>query len=92
MDELNSFILKFKHLWRSGQDAHLDMECHAGQAWVGIQVRLGHEPGLQIPKNRDKNTPSRQRRRARRVAARGEQDQHAEEAVGQDHQEGSTYK
>ena len=83
MDELNSFILKFKHLWRSGQDAHLDMECHAGQAWVGIRVQLGQEAGLQIPKSR--NTPSRQRRRARRAAARGEQDQHAEEAVGQDH-------
>ena len=85
MDELNSFIIKFKHLWRSGQDAQLDMQCHAGQAWVGIRVQLGHEAGLQIPKNINRNTPSRQRRRARRVAARGEQDQHAEEEVGQDH-------
>ena len=72
-------------MWRSGQDAHLDMECHAGQAWVGIRVKLGHEAGLQVPKKRSKNTPSRQRRRARRAAARGEQDQHAEEVVGQDH-------
>ena len=61
------------------------MQCHAGQAWVGIRVQLGHEAGLQIPKNRNKNTPSRQRRRARRAAARGEQDRHAEEVVGQDH-------
>jgi hypothetical protein len=61
------------------------MECHAGQAWVGIRVQLGHEAGLQIPKNRNKNTPSRQRRRARRASARGEQDRHAEEVVGQDH-------
>ena len=51
----------------------------------GIRVQLGHEAGLQIPKNRNKNTPSRQRRRARRATARGEQDQHAEEVVGQDH-------
>ena len=69
MDELNSFIIKFKQLWRSGQDAHLDMECHAGQAWVGICVQLGHGPELQIPKRGNKNTPSRQRRCARRAAA-----------------------
>ena len=43
--ELDSFVLKFKHIWRSGFDAHLDLECHAGQAWVGIRVRLGHEHG-----------------------------------------------
>ena len=59
------------------------MNCHAGQAWVGIRVQLGHEAGLQIPNRRSKNTPSRQRRRARRAAARAEQDQHAEEEVGQ---------
>ena len=85
MDELNSFIIKFKHLWRSGQDAHLDVECHAGKAWVDICVQLGHEAGLQIPKNINKNTPSIQHHRARRAAARGEQDLHAEEVVGQEH-------
>ena len=85
MNELNSFILQFKHLWRSGQDAHLDLECQAGQAWVGIRVRLGQEPGLQTPKSRNRNTPSRQRHRARRAAACGEQEDHdAEEAYGQD--------
>ena len=73
MDELNSVILKFRHLWRYGQDAYLDMECHAGQAWVGIHVQLGQEVGLQIPKSRNRNTPS------------GEQDQHAEEAVVQEY-------
>ena len=85
MDELNSFFIKFKHLWKSGQDAHLDMGCHAGQAWVGIRVQLGHEAGVQMPKNRKSNTPSRQRRRARRAAARGEQEQRAEEVVVEDH-------
>ena len=83
MNELNSFIVKFKNLWRSGQDAHLDMGCHAGQAWVGIHVQLGHVAGHQPPNKRNKNTPSRQRRRARRAAARDEQLLHAEEAVGQ---------
>ena len=70
-------------MWRSRQDAHLDLECRAGQAWVGLRVRLGQEPGLQQPpkKQRNRNTPSRQRRRARRAAARGEhEDHHAEEA------------
>ena len=67
MEELNNFIVKFKQLWRSGQDAHLDMDCHAGQAWVGIRVQLGYEAGLQIPIRRNKNTPSR------RVAEPGEQ-------------------
>ena len=61
------------------------MECHDGQAWVGIRVQLGYEAGLQIPIRRNKNTPSRQRRRARRAAARGEQDQNTEEALGPDH-------
>ena len=84
MDELNSFFIKCKHLWKSGQDAHLDMGCHAGQAWVGIRVQLGHEAGVQLPKNRNRNTPSRQRRRARRAAARGEQEQHEEEVVAEE--------
>ena len=39
--ELNKFILKFKVLWKSGLDAHLDLDCHAGQAWVGLRLRLG---------------------------------------------------
>ena len=82
--ELDTFVFKFKHLWKSGLDAHLDLECHAGQAWVGIRVRLGHEPGPHhhphIPPQprRTRDGPSRQRRRARRAAARQE---HAEEAI-----------
>ena len=55
----NASILQFQHLRRSGQDAHLDIECHAGQAWVGIHVQLGQEAGLQTPKSKNRNTPSR---------------------------------
>jgi hypothetical protein len=83
MNKLDSFFLQFKHLWRSGQDAHLDLECRAGQAWVGIRVRLGQEPGLQQTpkKQRNRDTQSRQRRQARRAAARGKhEDHHASEA------------
>ena len=78
--ELETFIVKFRHLWKAGLDAHLDIESHAGQAWVGLRVRLGPEPGPAqqhppFPPHVDKKTrdgPSRQRRRARRAAARTE--------------------
>ena len=43
--ELETFVDKFRRLWKAGRDAHLDLESHAGQAWVGLRVRLGHEPG-----------------------------------------------
>ena len=73
------FISKFKQLWKSGVGAHLDLDSHAGQAWVGLCVRLGHlpEPELQ-PTNslkrrqKTRNGPSRQRRRARRAAEKQE--------------------
>ena len=76
-DELDTFIQKFRNLWKSGLDARLNMECHAGQAWVGLHLRLGHGPGplhqSVLPKiSRNRDTPSRQRRRARRAAAREE--------------------
>ena len=75
-------------------DAHLNIETHAGQAWVGLHVRLGHAPGPlhhqphSPPTHRNKNSPSRQRRRARRAAAKKkaeeapeENDRKAEEAT-----------
>ena len=77
--ELDNFVSQFKNLWRIGLDSHLDLECHAGQAWVGIRVRLGPEEPLHIPPQRKyRNNPSRQHRRARRAAAR--QQEGAEEA------------
>ena len=38
--ELDSLILKLKHIWRSGLDAHLHIETHAGQAWASLNVKL----------------------------------------------------
>ena len=73
ISELDSFILKFKSLWYSGIDAHLDVETHAGQAWVGLRVGLGHQPGPlhhKVQPHKKQASPSRQRRRARRVEAR----------------------
>ena len=66
--------------------AHLDVDTHAGQAWVGLRVQLGHAPGhLHCQPHRplfqaQKKTfsPSRQRCRARRAAA---QTANAEETV-----------
>ena len=83
--------MQFKNLWKSGFDAHLDIESHAGQAWVGIHVRLGHEPGpaqqhQHFPSHLDRKPrdgPSRQRRRARRAAARAERADPVEQS-GQD--------
>ena len=77
--ELDNFIQKFHQLWKAGHIAHLDVDTCAGKAWVGLRVQLGHAPGpphhqLRPPPfshvHRRKDTPSRQRRRARRTAAR----------------------
>ena len=43
--QVNSFVQKFRDLWRDGQSAHLDIDCHAGEAWVGLRLRLGHLHG-----------------------------------------------
>ena len=70
---MDFFISKFKQLWKSGVGAHLDVDTHAGQAWIGLRVRRGHPTGPQIHYHREKprdGPPSRQRRRARRAAAR----------------------
>ena len=88
-NELDSFIEKFKQLWKRGAGAHLDMDTHAGQAWVGLRVRLGqphgpHPPPQPQPQHlsnsrlRARNGPSRQRRRARRAAARQEANKETE--------------
>ena len=41
--ELDSFVWKFKQLWHSGIDAHLDVDTRAGQAWIGLRVILIEE-------------------------------------------------
>ena len=41
VSELDSFILKFKQLWKAGHVAHLDVDASAGKAWVGLRVQLG---------------------------------------------------
>ena len=78
--ELDTFVRKFHQLWNDGLTAHLDLDTHAGNAWVGLWVQLGQVPGpphnqvQPFPQqvHRKVESPSRQRRRARRAAARAE--------------------
>ena len=75
---LVTFVQKFQQLWYAGYNAHLDLDTRDGLAWVGLRVQLGSVPGPQhhqVPppffKNwRKAESPSRQRRRARRTAER----------------------
>ena len=84
--ELDSFVQKFHQLWKAGLNAHLDLDTHAGIAWVGLRVQLGHVPGPlhhQAPRKKNQDSPSRQRRRDRRAIARNTT---AEEAAKTDSQ------
>ena len=40
--EIYSFVEKFHQLWNAGLSAHLDIDTHAGEAWVGLRVKLGN--------------------------------------------------
>ena len=42
MIKLHSFINTFHQLWKAGETAHLDLNTHAGQAWIGIRTPLGY--------------------------------------------------
>ena len=75
VNEIDSLIQKFHQLWSAGVSAHLDLDTHAGEAWVGLRVRLGPSPAPGHLHHHFKpfqkhESPSRQRRRARRDAAR----------------------
>ena len=66
--EIDTFVRKFHQLWNAGLNAHLDLDCHAGVACVGLRKHF---------------SPSYQRRRERRSAARerlSESNENAEEA------------
>ena len=79
LSELDSFVTKFKSLWITGQEAHLNVNSHGGQAWITLSVGLGSPPPTSPPSSSppqhrppcsSRNGPSRRRRRARRQAAR----------------------
>ena len=68
--EIDSFIRKFKDLWKCGFDAHLDVDTHAGQAWVVLRVGLGVHGHHQAKIIGTSDSPCRHCRRARREVAR----------------------
>ena len=70
--ELDSFLRKFHQLWKAGSSANLNLDCHAGIAWIGLQVQLGPAPGPanQAPPPTRYRGPSYQRRQGRRRAAK----------------------
>ena len=67
--ELDTFIRKFYQLWNDGRTAHLDIDTHAGKAWVGLRLQLDHIPGPpHQPHHKKAYSTSYQRRRERRAA------------------------
>ena len=75
--ELQSFIFKFHQLWEAGVTAHLDLDTHAGQAWVGLRAQLGLVPGPQFQHQLHQNvqanchrSPAYHRRQERRKATK----------------------
>ena len=71
MTEIDSFIFKFKHLWKSGRSASLSIKSDAGKAQVTLHVDLDDAQLLPVQHPvRSRNGPARQRRRTRRAAER----------------------
>ena len=54
-------------MWRAGASAHLNLECHVGEAWVTLQAKLGHPPAGPQPAYK---SPSYHRRQAQRRISR----------------------
>ena len=81
--ELDNFVKKFYQLWNAGQTAHLDVDTHAGKAWVGLRVQLSgpvhHQHHPSHPKQR---SPAYRRRQERRQAARNAAEKHSEVVNG----------
>ena len=80
-NEIDSFVLKLKNLWKAGRDAKLTIETVAGEAFVTLSVKGLPEPqhDIHVPEihsflypkvKQPRNGPARQRRRDKREAAR----------------------
>ena len=69
-DTFNKFLSNFKETWQAGKDARLYLECHAGQVWMNLHLRLTLPPPPKHQHHLKKPGPSRLRRCARRAEAR----------------------
>ena len=74
-NEVESFIFKFKQLWRCGYAADLQLNCNAGEAFLNLRVGLGcaisEVKDIKLPK--ENVTPTQHRRRIRRQIARSKE-------------------
>ena len=73
--EVESFIVKFRNLWKAGRNVNLIIEANAGKAAVSLRVAdLEGPPQVPgqffCPPRRSRNGPAQQRRREKRAAAR----------------------
>ena len=70
--EIYSFVQKFQELRSAGYCAHLDLDTHAGKAWVGLRLHLDDVPchPHQQAYYQKPFSASRHRRREQRAAAR----------------------
>ena len=66
--EINSFVVKFKQLWKSGFSAHLDMDSCNGKAWLGIRIQLDND--LESSVNTENYSFAKERRRKKRTEVR----------------------
>ena len=57
--ELDTFVFKFKKIWKSGLSGHRNLESHDGQSLVGLRVRLGYAPGPFHHRSGTRDGPSR---------------------------------
>ena len=74
MTEVEELYATFQKFWRTGKNARLNVECHAGKVWASLHVSVPQSPPSPQQQYRHhlprRPTPSRLRRRARRAAAR----------------------
>ena len=77
LDEMNNFVRKFVILWKAGKHASLKVDSKHGQAFVTLELDLGHPhppPSHPPPPRQQQQVPSpkvgvaRVRRRERRAA------------------------
>ena len=69
MTEAEELFATFQKLWRSGTNARLNVECHAGKVWASLHVSINLP---QPSPHQKRSSPSRLRRRARRAATRAQ--------------------